>query len=93
MRDGRHDLVFKIVEDRLHGLGLLRPRVRQRIDEIAGLHIGQHRIAFRSAEIIRDPVHNLVAVPAEFLLSGTCFSLFVKNFLTHTATPLLERFS
>jgi hypothetical protein len=68
VRDGGQDRRLEVGEQPRVRLAPLRGLRRQRLDEIPGLDLREHGVALAVLEVVGDPVDQVMAGPAEFVL-------------------------
>jgi hypothetical protein len=66
VRDRGNDELFKIGQNGVKGFALLGRTGGQRVDEIAGGALRDHRVLFGVLQVTGHPIDDLVAVTPEF---------------------------
>ncbi len=67
--EGWNDEALEVLEDDIHGFGLFGRAGGELVDEVAGLHVGEHGVIAGVGEVVGDPVDDFVAVLAELVRS------------------------
>ncbi len=88
LRYSRHHQPVKIAQDGIKRLAFFRPRLRQRIQQVARFCLRQHRHVRNVAQVFGYPIHGLMAGTAEVfhirlplgLLLGCCRIFRINGF-------------